>query len=240
MKGVFGSLTFGGYDLSRLIPNNVTFNLAPDVSRDLVVGLQSITSTAANGSTISLLPNSILTFIDSTLPYIWLPLEACEAFETAFGLTYNDTVRLYTVDDTLHQSLTARNPNFTFQIGNYRTGGPTVDIVLPYASFDLLVSYPRVLNATRYFPLRRAANDTQYTLGRTFLQEAYVSLSTELYRWEKLTLLSRYLITNYEHGNFSVSQARFEDGLAQNIIALPRQMILLHPNHILASVATLS
>lgn len=221
LKGVFGSLTFGGYDLSRLIPNNVTFNLAPDVSRDLVVGLQSITSTAANGSTISLLPNSILTFIDSTLPYIWLPLEACQVFETAFGLKYNDTAHLYTVDDTLHQSLTARNPNFTFQIGNYRTGGPTVDIVLPYASFDLLVSYPRVLNATRYFPLKRAANDTQYTLGRTFLQEAYVSLSTELYRWEKLTLLSRYLITNYEHGNFSVSQARFEDGLAQNIIALP-------------------
>lgn len=146
-----------------------------------MVGLQSITSTAANGSTISLLPNSILTFIDSTLPFIWLPLEACQAFENAFGLTYNDTDRLYTIDDTLHHTLTARNPNFTFQIGNSLTGGPTVDIALPYASFDLLVSYPRVLNATRYFPLKRAANDTQYTLGRTFLQEAYVSLSTELY-----------------------------------------------------------
>jgi hypothetical protein len=29
-----------------------------------------------------------------------------------------------------------------------------------------------VSNQTRYFPLQRAANDTQYTLGRTFLQEA--------------------------------------------------------------------
>ena len=149
-------------------------DLAPDIQRDLVVGLQSITTTAANGSAISLLPSSILTFIDSTLPFIYLPLESCQAFESAFGLIYNDTARLYTVDDTLHQSLIAKNPNFTFQIGNHETGGPTVDIVLPYASFDLLASYPRVLNATRYFPLRRAANDTQYTLGRTFLQEAYV------------------------------------------------------------------
>lgn len=156
------------------MPNNVTFDLAPDISRDVVVGLQSISSTAANGSAISLLPNSILTFIDSTLPYIYLPLEACRAFETEFSLVWSDNEAMYFVDDTLHQSLTARNPNFTFQIGNSQTGGPTVDIVLPYASFDLLASYPMTPNATRYFPLQRATNSTQYTLGRTFLQEAYV------------------------------------------------------------------
>lgn len=80
---------------------------------------------------------------------------------------------MYFVNDTLHQSLTERNVNFTFQIGNSLTGGPTVNIVLPYASFDLLASYPMVLNATRYFPLQIATNETQYTLGRTFLQEAY-------------------------------------------------------------------
>lgn len=176
---MFGSLTFGGYDLSRLVPNNVTFDMAPDISRNLVVGLQSITSTAANGSTISLLPNSILTFIDSTLPFLYLPLQSCQAFANAFNLTYNETDRLYTVSDTVHQSLTASNPNFTFQIGNSQTGGPTVDIVLPYASFDLLASYPRVLNTTRYFPLKIGANDTQYALGRTFLQEAYVILSDQ-------------------------------------------------------------
>lgn len=109
---------------------------------------------------------------------------------------------MYFVDDTLHQSLIARNPNITFQIGNSQTGGPTVDIVLPYASFDVPAYYPLVLNTTRYFPLSRATNESQYTLGRTFLQEAY-------------------LIANYEHSNFSVSQARFEEGLAENIVAIP-------------------
>ena len=109
---------------------------------------------------------------------IYLPLESCQAFENAFGLTYDDEVRLYTVDDSLHQSLTTSNPNITFELGNSLTGGPTVDIVLPYASFDLLASPRRgVVNATKYFPLKRAANESQYTLGRTFLQEAYVSSS---------------------------------------------------------------
>ena len=126
---------------------------------------------------MSLLPNGILTFIDSTLPYIYLPLESCQEFERAFDLTWNDTAFLYLVNDTLHESLVARNPNITFRIANTLTDGAAVDIVLPYASFDLLASYPLVAgNASRYFPLQRATNSSQYTLGRTFLQEAYVFL----------------------------------------------------------------
>ena len=174
LKGVFGSLTFGGYDASRFVPNNVSFSLAPDDSRDIVVGLQSITAKNANGSTTSLLPSPILTFIDSTVPYIYLPLEACQLFENAFGLVWNATLELYLVNDTLHESLLAKNPTFTFQIGDTTTGGPTVDIVLPYASFDLIGEYPFVNDTTRYFPIQ-PGNETQYTLGRTFLQEAYVS-----------------------------------------------------------------
>ena len=167
-------MTFGGYDASRFIPNNVSFSLAPDISRDIVVGLQSITAKDANGSTTSLLPSPILTFIDSTVPYIYLPSEACQLFEDAFGLVWDATLELYLVNDTLHESLLAKNTTFTFQIGDTTTGGPTVDIVLPYASFDLVGEYPLVDNTTRYFPLQNGS-ETQYTLGRTFLQEAYVS-----------------------------------------------------------------
>ncbi|KAK0513754.1 hypothetical protein JMJ35_003476 [Cladonia borealis] len=201
LKGVFGSLTFGGYDASRFVPNNVSFSLAPDISRDIVVGLQSITAKDANGSTTSLLPSPILTFIDSTVPYIYLPPEACQLFENAFGLVWNKTLELYLVNDTLHDSLLAKNATFTFQIGDTTTGGPTIDIVLPYASFDLIGQYPLVDDTTRYFPLQKG-NETQYTLGRTFLQEAY-------------------LITNYEHSNFSVSQCLFEDGVPLALITIP-------------------
>jgi len=165
-------LTLGGYDASRFIPNSIPFHFTGDISRDLVVGLQSITSKNSTGSSFSLLPSPILTFIDSTWPYIYLPYAACQLFEQNLGLTWNPSVRLYTINEILHQSLLASNPNFTFTIADSTHGGATVDLVLPYASFDLEATFPLVSNNTRYFPLKRAANETQFTLGRTFLQEA--------------------------------------------------------------------
>ena len=175
LKGVFGSLTFGGYDRSRFTPNNVSLSLASDVSRDLVVGLHAVTSMSSNESftqQTSLLPTPILAFIDSTLPYIYLPTEACQKFETALGLSWSEADAMYWVNDTLHESLVASNITFTFTIGDSTVGGPTVQIVLPYASFDLEVTSPFEPSNMRYFPLQNAYNASQYTLGRAFLQEA--------------------------------------------------------------------
>lgn len=148
------------------------------MSRDLVVVLQSILSKDSTGLTESLLPYPIFIFIDSTLPYLYLPLETCQKFEQTFGLIWDASMSMYMVDDDLHKSLTARNPTFTFTVGDSKSS-PTVDIVLPYASFDLLATYPLAPNNTRYFPLVRAKNETQYTLGRAFLQEAYVNFSLD-------------------------------------------------------------
>ena len=156
----------------------MSISKAPDISRDLVVGLQSIYSTTTNDSTTlvtqqqSLLPNPILTFIDSTLHYIYLPIEACQEFEKTLGLEWNSTAGMYWVSETLYQSLLSKNLTFTFTIGDAKSGGPTVPIELPYASFDLEVKYPFEQDTTRYFPLQQAVNESQYTLGRTFLQEA--------------------------------------------------------------------
>ena len=139
-----------------------------------MVGIQSITSSEQTTEPISLLPNPILAFIDSTISHIWLPLESCLAFETAFGLQWDPLSELYLVNNPLHNTLVSRNASLTFRLGTDTTSNQTTEIVLPYASFDLEVldTYPNVNETTRYFPLRRAANDTQYTLGRAFLQEA--------------------------------------------------------------------
>jgi len=67
------------------------------------------------------------------------------------------------------------NPNITFTIAN--TAGQNLDIVFPYRAFDLTATFPVLTNISNltdsvaYFPLKRADNDTQYTLGRAFLQE---------------------------------------------------------------------
>jgi hypothetical protein len=168
---VFGSLILGGYDVKKAGSKNMTFNLASDISRDLTVGLQSI-STVLSNKPIELLPKGIFTFVDSTVSHIWLPKAACEQFESALGLSWNETVGLYLINDTLHDILLSQNPSFTFKIGSLDSNSATIDIVLPYAAFDLTVTEPIVAEKTKYFPIMRAANDTQFTLGRTFLQEA--------------------------------------------------------------------
>lgn len=191
----------GGYDAARFNPSNVSFSLAADISRDLVVGLQSITSVESNRSTQLLLPSAHLTFIDSTVPEIFLPIDACMSFERAYGLVWNTTYEMYVVDDELHANLLMRDPVFTFEIGDFTTGGPTVEIVLPYSSFDLKYMVRLDLPPIQYFPIQRAMNDSQLTLGRVFLQEAY-------------------LITDYERGNFSVSQCRFEEPINRKILPI--------------------
>ncbi|MCJ1424343.1 hypothetical protein MMC29_002230 [Sticta canariensis] len=203
LKKVLGSLTLGGYDQSRFTPNDLSFSFAPDETRDLVVGIQSITSTQQNGTSSNLLPSGIMAYIDSTVPEIWLPVEACLAFEKAFKLTYDEKSSLYLVDEDLHDSLLAQNANVSFTLGLTDTGGETISITLPYHSFDLQVSPPvaGVDSASRYFPIRRAENDTQYTLGRTFFQEAY-------------------LIVDWERKNFSLSQCIFKDNSPQKLVAI--------------------
>ena len=171
---MLGSLTLGGYDSARFAPNNLSFNFAPDNSRDLVVGIQTITYVDESQNTRDLLnvSSGILAYVDSTVPEIWLPESACAAFEDAFGLVYDPVNGLYPINSTWHSTLQSRNPNVTFTMGNEASGGATVDIILPYAAFDLQASWPKYPNNTLYFPLQRAANETQITLGRTLLQEA--------------------------------------------------------------------
>ncbi len=207
LKQVLGSLTLGGVDSGRFTPNNLSIPFAPQESRSLLVGIQSISSVDQNGTTSNLLPSGgIMAFVDSTEAQIWLPVEACQAFETAFGLTYNDTSGFYLVNDALHSQLTAQNASVTFTLGNTTSGGETVNITLPYASFDLLLTPPagNLTSNTKYFPLRRADNDTQYTLGRTFLQEAYLTV-------------------DWERQNFSISECVFPENLQQNIVAIQSQ-----------------
>ena len=199
---VYGSLTLGGYDSNRFYPNNVTFDFYSNISRDLSANLQSITT--SKGSPSNLLPDgSISIFIDSTVPELWLPESACAAFEDAFGIEYNTNYGRYLITAAQREKLLAQNAEIKFTIGPNVKGGATVDITLPYQAFDLQVQFPIVQNpnTSYYFPLQRAANDTQYTLGRTFLQEAYV-------------------IADYERLNFSVSQCRWEQDKVstQNII----------------------
>ncbi|KAH8812244.1 aspartic peptidase domain-containing protein [Xylogone sp. PMI_703] len=199
LKQVYGQLIFSGYDTSRFTENSVSFTMADDITRDLVVSLHSISYNGGNSAT--LLSNSIDIFIDSTDPNLWLPDDAVDAFETAFGLTLDNTTGLYLVNDTHHNALLDTNAEVTFRLSDVKSGGDTVSITLPYAAFDLTADYPLVANKSNYFPLKRANSSAQYTLGRTFLQEAYLS-------------------ADYERKVFNVSACVWNEGAQENIVTI--------------------
>lgn len=195
-NGMLGNLVLGGYDANKFFANGVSFPFNAEDQKDLTLQLEGIVS--SDGS--PLLQSSIPTFVDSSQPSIWLPKSACTLFEKAFNLTYDNTTELYLLDDSQHAALVAKNASITFTLGNL-TAGAIVNITLPYAAFDLKVSSPIVEDSTYYFPLRQAANETQYTLGRTFFQEAYVT-------------------ADYDRRTFSVSQCSFQPGATQKLVSI--------------------
>ncbi|KAL9084829.1 MAG: hypothetical protein Q9165_007897 [Trypethelium subeluteriae] len=203
LSRVLGSLTLGGYDASLFQPSNVSFNMSQVTDRDLVVGVQSISIQAANEPAHEY-HNGFYSFVDGIAPHIWLPLAACEVFEEAFGIAYDPSTELYLVNDTLHQQLISQDATVDFELAMTVNEGPTVTIQLPYSTFDLLATaeYPGLKNASHYFPIRRATNESQFTLGRTFLQDAY-------------------LIVDYERSNFSLNQRTFNTDAPQRLVPLP-------------------
>jgi hypothetical protein len=170
------------------------------------VGITSITAdkTTSSTSSTALLKDGIFAMLDSTVPYFYLPQSICEAFESAFGLKWNTTSELYTLSGSQHAALTKLNPSITFTLAPdipATAVDQSVDITLPYSAFDLNISWPYTNASTAYFPLKRARNETQYTLGRAFFQEAYV-------------------IADYERQNFSVWPCKW-DSDTNNAKVLP-------------------
>ncbi|KAF2208974.1 hypothetical protein CERZMDRAFT_100962 [Cercospora zeae-maydis SCOH1-5] len=197
----WASLTLGGYDALR--GNNDSSRLAvalsDDSTSDLIVSIRDIrvTSDLAVSS-----PNSAQ--VNSRVPELWLPPSACEVFERAFDLEWNSTVEYYLVNDTLHQQLLDLQRSVTFLLAADTTSS-AVPIEVPYAAFDLQLSWP-LANITdpstklRYFPLRRT-NGTSI-LGRVFLQEAYLAV-------------------DYDKREFYLSQVNFPETPSDTRLVLP-------------------
>ncbi|KAK4609809.1 hypothetical protein CLAFUR0_14591 [Fulvia fulva] len=196
-----GSLVFGGYDASRRdLGRVVTVPFgAANTNRSLALTVQGITLTdISQAQAIDMQPLANV-LIDSVVPEIWLPETICNSFETAFGLVWNSTARMYLVSDDQHNRLTTRNASVTFSLARNSTANSTA-ITLPYAALAPFAGYPLLEPVTndatlqlRYFPLKRAESTNQYYLGRTFLQEAYLAV-------------------DYDREEFYVSPAKFGSG----------------------------
>ncbi|CAG8953789.1 hypothetical protein HYFRA_00006681 [Hymenoscyphus fraxineus] len=202
-----GSLTLGGYDNSRFTSSNLTLKMYDDVSRRFIVDLVSITSTATTSST-SLLSQPISLNIDSTVPHLYLPQEVCERFEEAFGLVWEPDSNTYTVNATAQTLLPNFISNITFTLVGSQQD--TLNITIPYSAFNTTVQTNTTFGSPK-FPLKRAMNDTQYTLGRTFLQEAY-------------------LIADYQRSTFTISPCTWPSNLEADIKSIMPPPLLSNAN----------
>ena len=177
-----GSLTLGGYDEARFNVTGDYFitNLGNDGQRNLLVPLSQISIDVPTAS--SLLTSTIEAYLDTTVPQFILPLVVCQAFERAFNLTWNANLQTYPVNDSHHKTLLALNPTITFSLDSVVSTNPsqkTLDIAMPYHSFNLQNKKNDGSDDERYFPLERAEIQEQYTLGRAFFQNAYVIVDYE-------------------------------------------------------------
>lgn len=169
----------------------------------------SLANKSMNPDDNDLIPsdNDYLFTIDSSTPFFWFPEKICDSFAKALGLTYNETLQLYTYgsNSSRYDTIAGWDLNFTFTLSNLPDSSKSVQIELPFSALDHKLSYPFPDLASRpdgdgvrYFPLRKANDSRQYTIGRAFLQEAYLTV-------------------NYEQQNFSVSQAKFASDALTNM-----------------------
>jgi hypothetical protein len=134
----------------------------------------------------TLLNDPIDVYIDSTVTELWLPIDVCNKMEQTFGLKWDEDAQLYFADENIREQLHDDKVKLKFRIETLSTAG--LDFHFPYAAFDLVIQPPLVNKTARYFPLKRAEKTSQYTLGRVFLQEAYV-------------------VADYERSNFGIGRA---------------------------------
>ena len=120
-------------------------------------------------------------------------MDTCSSLEAEFNLMWSESLQLYLLDSATSVALTSQTRNISFTFGNDLTpesSNVTIDIPVQAFNLTLTKDFPGVTRETSYFPVRRASNSSQYTLGRAFLQHAYV-------------------IADYERSSISVHQALF-------------------------------
>lgn len=191
----FASPFLGGYDKEQIRGNSIKFDIDPD-NKTLEVPLREvIASTTLQNSQTSLHPGngSVTMRIDSSTSYLWLPTDMCDASTEAFGLIERADSGFFLVNATTQKRLMQMDPTLTFTIGHGATNSDSLSFRFPYSAFNQYVGAPYYGFNVSYFPIRRAANGSQYVLGRAFLQEAY-------------------LIVDWERNKFNLSQASHSNG----------------------------
>ncbi|XXG98608.1 hypothetical protein Hte_004933 [Hypoxylon texense] len=189
-----GSFYFGGYDQNRIVGEVLTFEddytkaiTLKDISIKVMDGsspweYESLGGLLASGNS-SINSGGVQVSVDGCSPYLSLPKSTCDAIAKELPVTYNEDLGLYlwnTNDSKYTQIVSSPSVlDFVF-IGDSNT--QNVSISVPFRHLNLTLTAPLVDKPTQYFPCYTGPANA-YTLGRAFLQDAFVGANWGSKSW---------------------------------------------------------
>ena len=189
------SLWLGGYDQQRVIG---TVSSQPvdgdqqfqidllDIGVNVTSGVSPFNPPAQQGllakdnGTIGTSPQPV--WITPGSPYLFLPNSTCTAITANLPVTYNSTFSLYIWDTSspdYNRILTSPSYlSFTFRLNVNSSANFTINV--PFMLLNLTLDTTLVNTPTQYFPCQEPHLDGRYSLGRAFLQAAFLGAN-----WDK-------------------------------------------------------
>ena len=188
------SLWLGGYDALRLSGPVATqqvddqFHLEIDLY-DIGIGVESGGSPFPYASRQGILSDgntsitgAIPVLMDPASPYLSLPNSTCASITRDLPVTYQAGYGLYFWNTTDPQYLRiTKSPSylsFTFGL-NHSTASTdgNITINVAFQLLDLTLDAPLISTPTSYFPCQPPLSGQQYSLGRAFLQAAFIGVN---------------------------------------------------------------
>ncbi|PHH66072.1 hypothetical protein CDD81_597 [Ophiocordyceps australis] len=181
-SAVNGSLMFGGYDRRRVLggvlQNSGSFT-NPLLLGDISIDSFDNTSPFPFSSRKNLLgygekPSPITVWLDGCSPYLTLPRDSCTAITHWLPVTFDESLGLYlwNTGDPDYNRIVHSGSGLSFRVEsetNY------INIKVPFHHLNLMLEPPLTEKPTPYFPCRPVDDTNLYTLGRAFLQDAFLA-----------------------------------------------------------------
>ncbi|KAI1776797.1 acid protease [Hypoxylon cercidicola] len=189
-----GSFYFGGYDQNRIVGEILTYQggytkgiTLKDISIKVMDGsspweYESLGGLLASGNS-SINSGGVQVSVDGCSPYLTLPKSTCDAIAKQLPVTYNENLGLYfwNTDDSKYTQIVSSPSVLEFVfIGDSNTNN--VSISVPFRHLNLTLTAPLVDRSTQYFPCYTGPSNA-YTLGRAFLQDAFVGANWNSKSW---------------------------------------------------------
>lgn len=189
------SLWLGGYDASRIVGPVSSQSIQNDAGSEFVIDLLDIGIGVDNGGSpfpfssqqgllsagnSSISAPGVPVFMNPSVPYMNLPGSTCAAIAKVLPVTYNAGKALYfwDVSDPQYAKIVTSPTYLSFVFG--ATDG-NLTIHVPFSLLNLTLQEPLVSTPTPYFPCQppQAPDNipTYYSLGRAFLQAAFIGVT---------------------------------------------------------------